>query len=150
MSKLSAVCGIHAVEAVFKNDAQRIDHILYRQGKLNSRLEAVLQLAKKHQVSVNAVDDDQLSKLAQTDKHQGIVAMCHEARQLHEADLMALVESLEEPAFLLILDGVTDPHNLGACLRTADAVGVHAVIVPKDHAVGLTPVVRKVASGAAE
>lgn len=150
MSKISAVCGIHAVESVFRNDPQRIDRIWCRQGKPNARLEKVLQQAKSHNIAIEIAEDKQLSKLAETEKHQGIVAMCHEALQMNESDLLNFIEKLDEPAFLLILDGVTDPHNLGACLRTADAVGVHAVIVPKDHAVGLTPVVRKVASGAAE
>jgi 23S rRNA (guanosine2251-2'-O)-methyltransferase len=82
--------------------------------------------------------------------HQGIIARCRPRPVASESDLVGILDGLETPAFLLILDGVQDPHNLGACLRTADAVGVDAVIVPRDRAVGLTPVVRKTASGAAE
>lgn len=83
-------------------------------------------------------------------RHQGVIARCVGQAILNEDNLSALLEITHEPAFLLILDGVQDPHNLGACLRNADAAGVHAVITPRDRAVGLTPTVRKVASGGAE
>ncbi|CAN0604854.1 unnamed protein product, partial [Ectocarpus sp. 12 AP-2014] len=82
--------------------------------------------------------------------HQGVVAAVSESREWGEDDLMAMLAAASEPPFLLVLDGVTDPHNLGACMRTADAVGVQAVIVPKDKSATLTPVARKVACGAAE
>ncbi|MEE8342874.1 MAG: 23S rRNA (guanosine(2251)-2'-O)-methyltransferase RlmB, partial [Gammaproteobacteria bacterium] len=83
-------------------------------------------------------------------RHQGVVAEVEAARPGGERELVKALEKMEEPPFLLVLDRVQDPHNLGACLRSADAAGVHGVIIPKDHSVGLTPVVRKVACGAVE
>jgi 23S rRNA (guanosine2251-2'-O)-methyltransferase len=93
-------------------------------------------------------DDDKLQKLAGTHRHQGVVARVEAVQTTHSLD--DLLDSLNEPALLLVLDGVTDPHNLGACLRVADGAGAHAVIAPKDHAVGINATVAKVASGAAE
>jgi 23S rRNA (guanosine2251-2'-O)-methyltransferase len=93
---------------------------------------------------------NQLDKLAKSRKHQGIIAEYNAPKTWGDNELFDLLSELNEPALLLILDGVTDPHNLGACLRTAEAAGVQAVITTKDKAAGLTPVVRKVASGAAE
>ena len=91
-----------------------------------------------------------LDRLVQNGNHQGVIAYCKSASTYSEGDLKELLADLKEPAFLLILDGVQDPHNLGACFRSADAAGVHAIIAPKDRSVGLTASVSKVASGAAE
>jgi 23S rRNA (guanosine2251-2'-O)-methyltransferase len=88
--------------------------------------------------------------MAHEANHQGVIAFCQSTESYSEDDLQALLEGLDVPPFLLILDGVQDPHNLGACFRSADAAGVHAIIAPKDKSVGLTAVVSKVASGAAE
>ncbi len=142
--------GIHAVEAVIRQFPERVRTLYYRQGKRNARLEKLLSLAKRSGVGVRPVRPDELDRLAEGQRHQGVVARYAAAEPLAEAELTALLDRLDEPAFLLILDGVTDPHNLGACLRSADAAGVHAVIAPRDQAVGLTPVARKTASGAAE
>jgi 23S rRNA (guanosine2251-2'-O)-methyltransferase len=94
------------------------------------------------------VDGARLDGMTQHARHQGIVARVEPVALAR--DLESVLDALSEPALLLILDGITDPHNLGACLRVADAMGVHAVVVPKDRAAGITPTVEKVASGAAE
>jgi 23S rRNA (guanosine2251-2'-O)-methyltransferase len=117
-------------------------------GRQDPRLRDLVALAGRQGVRVIQVDDRRLEDLGAGVRHQGVVAAVEplEARR----DLHALLQDLREPAFLLLLDGVTDPHNLGACLRSADAMGVHGVIVPKDRSAGLSPTVAKVASGAAD
>jgi 23S rRNA (guanosine2251-2'-O)-methyltransferase len=106
--------------------------------------------ARRLGVTVSESDRETLDRLAAGANHQGVVARTATPSARHEADLDELLAGLNRPPLLLVLDGVTDPHNLGACLRTADAAGVHAVLAPRDKSVGLTPVVCKVASGAAE
>jgi 23S rRNA (guanosine2251-2'-O)-methyltransferase len=141
--------GIHSVKALLAGHEAKIECLYKQADRQDKRLEEVLQLAKAHRVPVKAVSSDELVQLTGEKNHQGIVAVCATQRQYQEDDLWDLLEQTKQP-LLLILDGVTDPHNLGACLRTADAAGVTAVIAPKDRAVGLTPAARKVASGAAE
>ena len=141
--------GIHAVNALLKSAPQRIIQMHCLKGKRDLRLQKVLELANKLEVPVRMVDGQQLEQFGEA-LHQGVVAECTVGELHDEAFLMRLLESLQQDAFLLVLDGVTDPHNLGACLRTANAAGVHAVIAPKDKAVGINATVRKVASGAAE
>ncbi|MGI9264328.1 MAG: 23S rRNA (guanosine(2251)-2'-O)-methyltransferase RlmB, partial [Gammaproteobacteria bacterium] len=114
------------------------------------RLDKLIDSAVKVGIAVNEIPRASLDKMADDGTHQGVIARSRPRPAANENDLGDILDRLEGPAFLLVLDGVQDPHNLGACLRTADAVGVNAVIVPKDRAVGLTPVVRKTASGAAE
>ncbi len=104
--------------------------------------------AEAASLPIHATDDDRLTALAGTPRHQGVVATVDAAAP--HVTLDDVLETLAEPALLLVLDGVTDPHNLGACLRNADAFGAHAVIVPKDRAVGLNATVAKAASGAAD
>lgn len=144
------VFGLHAVESLLQNQPKRVLKLCYAQERHDKKIEQVVQAAKKHSIRVEQVSRSELDRLAQEGNHQGVVALCEKARAYTESDLKSLLEGLEQPPFLLILDGVQDPHNLGACLRSADAAGVHAVIVPKDKAVGITPVVSKVACGAAE
>jgi 23S rRNA (guanosine2251-2'-O)-methyltransferase len=107
-------------------------------------------LAKVDEAGLKVIesDDDKLQKMCGTHRHQGVVARVEVIQQTNSLD--DLLDGLTEPALLLVLDGITDPHNLGACLRVADGAGVHAVIAPKDHAVGINATVAKVASGAAE
>lgn len=143
------VVGVHAVTALLKSAPQRITVLNCLKGKRDQRIQKILDLANKLDVSVQMLDAKAMESFGE-EHHQGVVASC-KAGELHdESFLMRLVEGLNEPAFLLVLDGVTDPHNLGACLRTANAAGVHAVLAPKDKAVGVNATVRKVASGAAE
>ncbi len=150
MAKLEKIMGLHAVEAALKNDPERVEQVQYRRGRHDQRLQKILQLANQAGVPVEPLDDKVLDKKAASRHHQGVMALYRAAAVLNEHDLAQLLEKREDAPFLLVLDGVTDPHNLGACLRTADATGVHAVITPKDNAAGLTPTARKVASGAAD
>ena len=142
--------GLHAIESVLKNDPENIIRLLCAEGRRDQRLQHVETLAQEVGVKIQRVDMRELDKLTRVDRHQGVAAQYRPPRNYDENDLYALLDRLDEPALLLVLDGVTDPHNLGACLRVADGAGVHAVIAPKDRAASLTPTARKVASGAAE
>ena len=117
-------------------------------GRHDARARDLMQLAEESGVRVITTPNDKLDALAGPDKHQGVIAKIAPLKQHYDLD--ELLEDLKEPPLLLVLDGVQDPHNLGACLRTADAFGVHAVIAPKDRAVGINQTVSKVACGAAE
>jgi 23S rRNA (guanosine2251-2'-O)-methyltransferase len=140
--------GFHAVTARLRHQPDSVREVYVDARRRDPRLRDLTALAESCGVRVAAVDDARLAGLAGDARHQGVVARVEAAAR--PADLHDLLQGLSQPAFLLLLDGVTDPHNLGACLRVADAMGVHAVVVPKDRSVGLTPVVAKVASGAAE
>lgn len=150
MSGSSKIVGLHAVESALRNDPERVELLYFKTSRQDNRLGGVLELARKAGVKTQSTDDKQLAKMAGGQRHQGVVAFYQAADARSESELEQLLDDLDHAAFLLVLDGVTDPHNLGACLRSADAAGVDAVIFPKDNAVGLTPVVRKVASGAAD
>lgn len=149
MKKQDIVFGIHAVEALLKNSPERIIELWLQQGREDERLMELASTAKQFGVSPQNSARKVLDAKADSTQHQGIVARVKAAKVLTENDLDAMLDGVDKP-FLLILDGVTDPHNLGACLRNADAAGVQGVVVPKDNSVGLTPVVSKVACGAAE
>ena len=149
MSRESRIWGLHAVTAALRNDPENVSRLLVDRGRRDKRLKEVLDLARQHQIKVEQVDVRQLEKEAGGERHQGVVAHYQAPEALGEDALADILEAVGQP-LILVLDGVTDPHNLGACLRTADAAGVAAVVVPRDKAVGLTPTVRKVASGAAE
>ncbi len=140
--------GFHAVTARLRHRPDSVRAIYVDAKRHDPRLRELSALADSRGVRVVAVDDARLAGLAGDARHQGVVAQVDAVAR--PADLDELLQGLTQPAFLLLLDGVTDPHNLGACLRVADAMGVHAVIVPKDRSAGLTPVVVKVASGASE
>jgi 23S rRNA (guanosine2251-2'-O)-methyltransferase len=144
------VAGIHAVRTALKHGADRVEELLVDGRRNDRRLRAVLDEARQLGVTVTESDRKALDRLSAGANHQGVVARTAIPTARNEADLDELLAALKQPPLLLVLDGVTDPHNLGACLRTADAAGVHAVIAPRDKSVGLTPVVCKVASGAAE
>ncbi|HLR82457.1 MAG TPA: 23S rRNA (guanosine(2251)-2'-O)-methyltransferase RlmB [Paenalcaligenes sp.] len=143
--------GFHAVRARMQQAPDTIVQVFYDAKRRDRRKQQLIDLLQQANVEITPTNKAELDSLAQGGRHQGIVAI---AQQLTLAtDVFTLLDELADQEvlpFLLILDGVTDPHNLGACLRTADAAGVHAVIAPKDRAVGLTPVVRRVACGAAE
>lgn len=142
------IAGINAVAAALEAGAS-LTEVLIEQRAKNPRLQEIAAAAKAADVAVRFVPTEQLDRMAQGARHQGVVAQQVEQRAYDERDLEGLIEFVANP-LLLILDGVQDPHNLGACLRTAAAAGVTAVIVPKDRAVGLTPTVRKIAAGGAE
>jgi len=142
--------GIHTIEALLNKNPERMVRLYIQTGRQDQRIQQLLQLAKAKNIPHEIVDKHRLDRMTQEAAHQGVVAECHPTEVYSEADLFSLLSTLTTPAFLLILDNVQDPHNLGACLRSANAAGVHAVIAPKDKSVGLTPTVCKVASGAAE
>ena len=143
--------GIHAVDSLLRRAPQRILVLFVQTDRNDKRIQSLLTLAKNQGVSVTRVPKSDLdTKVAE--RHQGVVAVIEPASSeanLSERDLVAYVSGVERP-LVLVLDGVTDPHNLGACLRSADAAGVHAVVVPKDNSAELNAEARKVASGAAE
>ncbi len=149
---MAFVFGIHAVEALLRRDPGAV-HNLHLQSGRDRRRRDLEKLARDNGISVLWQSREELDQLV-TGRHQGAVAATDGedagAAGWSEAELLAAVEALDGPALLLVLDGVTDPHNLGACLRSADAAGVTAVVVPRDRSAGMTPVVRKVACGAAE
>ena len=149
MTQTSFIYGFHAVIAKLRHQPDAIIEIFVDSGRQDARIRDLLRHAELQDVRVMNVDGKRLEGMAGGGRrHQGVVARVKSmVRQLALDDVL---DTLEEPPFLLVLDGVQDPHNLGACLRVADAVGAHAVIAPKDRAVGLTQTVAKVASGAAE
>ena len=142
--------GIHSVRVLLSRHPQRVRRVLLAGGRDAGRLGEIRSLAQRAGVQVSAADDATLDKLAEGERHQGVVAELLPRAGDPETQLEEALEAAGGAPLLLVLDGVQDPHNLGACLRSADAAGVAAVIVPRDRAAGLTPVVRKVAAGAAE
>ncbi|ACT14460.1 23S rRNA (guanosine(2251)-2'-O)-methyltransferase RlmB [Pectobacterium aroidearum] len=143
------IYGIHAVKALLERDPQRFLEVFVLKGRDDRRLQPVIAELEAQGIVIQVANRQWLDKQADDAVHQGIVAKVKEGRKYQENDLPALLDNLETP-FLLILDGVTDPHNLGACLRNADGAGVHAVIVPRDRSAQLNATVKKVACGAAE
>ncbi|WP_026377311.1 23S rRNA (guanosine(2251)-2'-O)-methyltransferase RlmB [Aestuariibacter salexigens] len=149
MAQQEWLYGLHALEAVVKREPERLIELFVLKGRDDERLINIVNQARRFGVSVQFCQRRVLDDKVNGEQHQGIVARAKPGKAFSEADLDVIIEEHNQP-FLLVLDGVTDPHNLGACLRTADAAGVHAVIVPKDKSAGLTATVRKVAVGAAE
>ena len=142
------IYGFHAVTAKLRHDPESVREILIDATRQDGRARDLLRHAELQGVKIVACDGKRLDGMAPGARHQGVVARLEGGRKtLHLDDVL---DTLETPAFLLVLDGVTDPRNLGACLRVADAAGVHAVIAPKDRSVGLTDVAVKTACGAAE
>ena len=159
MSSAKILFGFHAVGVRLKTAPQSIVEIYYETSRRDARMRQFLERVAESGVRLIESDGLRLSKLAGSHGHQGVAARVHEIAQQHSLD--ELLENLEAAnaalppeertqPLILVLDGVTDPHNLGACLRVADGAGVHAVIAPKDHAAGINATVAKVASGAAE
>jgi 23S rRNA (guanosine2251-2'-O)-methyltransferase len=149
MAKAEHHYGLHAIEALLSRQPEQVLNLFVLQGREDERLSHVLKLAKTHGVSVQKASRETLNKLADSPQHQGVVAAVRPLPVFDETDLERLLEQHTQP-LLLILDQITDPHNVGACLRTAAAMGVTAVIAPRDRAAGLTPTARKVAAGGAE
>ncbi|HUL42682.1 MAG TPA: 23S rRNA (guanosine(2251)-2'-O)-methyltransferase RlmB [Burkholderiales bacterium] len=146
MSRL--IYGLHAVTACVRRNAKSIKEIYVDEIRRDRRMNILIALAESRGVRVIAVERKRLDGMTRHARHQNVVAKTTDESQ--HLDLDELLDALTEPALLLVLDGIQDPHNLGACLRVADASGVQAVIAPKDRAVGMNPTVLKVACGAAE
>jgi 23S rRNA (guanosine2251-2'-O)-methyltransferase len=142
--------GLHAVRVLLSRNPGRVRRVLLASGREAGRYAEIRVLAERAGVKVTTAADAELDKLAEGGRHQGVVAQITPRSGDPETQLEEALEASVGPPLLLVLDGVQDPHNLGACLRSADAAGACAVIVPRDRAAGLTPVVRKVAAGAAE
>ena len=143
------IYGIHAVKALLDNDPQRFLEVFILKGRDDRRLQPLIAELEATGIVIQVANRQWLDEKVEGAVHQGIIARVREGRQYQENDLPALLASVDTP-FLLVLDGVTDPHNLGACLRSADAAGVHAVIVPRDRSAQLNATAKKVACGAAE
>jgi 23S rRNA (guanosine2251-2'-O)-methyltransferase len=140
--------GFHAVTARLRQHAAGVRVVYVLDARGDARMRELTERATLAGVAVQSVDARRLQALAGHDQHQGVVAVCDAS--MPQATLVEVLEGLAGPPLLLILDGVTDPHNLGACLRSADAFGTHALVVPKDRAVGVNATVAKAASGAAD
>jgi 23S rRNA (guanosine2251-2'-O)-methyltransferase len=138
------------VQAALDVSVSRIKEIWLAADRQDQRVDSLLTAAREQGIVVHKAERETLEKLAPDVQHQGCVARCKPLESLDEKALLDLVDNLDGPAFLLILDGVQDPHNLGACLRTAEAAGVHAVVAPRDRASGLTATAIKISSGSAE
>jgi 23S rRNA (guanosine2251-2'-O)-methyltransferase len=149
MSQWERVYGVHAVEALLRHHPKRVKQLWLAEGRQDPRVQALVQLAGEARVPVGQRERRELDEWAEG-VHQGVVAEVSPSQVWGENFLEELLARGESVPLLLVLDGVTDPHNLGACLRTADAAGVQAVIVPKDKSATLNATVRKVACGAAE
>jgi 23S rRNA (guanosine2251-2'-O)-methyltransferase len=148
MSETRVIYGFHAVTSRLRQSATSVKELYLDVGREDRRSLDLLKAAEERGTRVMRVDEKRLDGMTHNARHQGVAARIEVAKLPTHVD--DVLDALHEPALLLILDGVTDPHNLGACLRVADAMGVHAVIAPKDRAVGINATVSKVASGAAE
>lgn len=144
------VFGIHAVTSALRLKPEQVRELWVDKARVDERMLLLLETAQARHILVHQVNRARLDELVGNNKHQGVAANCISGYWLRDHQLTSLLDDLKPPGFFLVLDGVTDPHNLGACLRSANGAGVDGVIIPKDRSVGLTPVVRKVASGAAD
>jgi 23S rRNA (guanosine2251-2'-O)-methyltransferase len=150
MKNTEWVYGLHAINSLLKHKPDAIIQLFVQEGRDDERIQAVLEDAKTLALPIQQCSRTELDEKADA-VHQGVIALCKPIKlEKTEGFLNELLKNLDHPPFLLILDGVTDPHNLGACLRSAEAAGVDAVIVPKDKSALMNPTVRKVACGAAE
>ncbi|MDA0681442.1 MAG: 23S rRNA (guanosine(2251)-2'-O)-methyltransferase RlmB [Proteobacteria bacterium] len=153
MSKAKYVTGLRAVEQLLSQRATEVLRIFAEYQTANPRLEQILSVASSKGIEIQPANRARLHQISEENRHQGVVAEIRRSRTMDEGALRSLVEerlTRDQPLLLLVLDGIQDPHNLGACLRTADAAGVDAVVVPRHGAAGLGPTVSKVAAGAAE
>ena len=150
MSENAIIYGLHAVRALLARRPLDVIRLLLAEGRDDARQRELRRLAAERGATVQAAATAELDRLCDGARHQGVVAEVRASKALDENGLLDLLVAAPSPALVLVLDGVTDPHNLGACLRTADAAGAVAVVAPRDRAAGLTPAVRKVAAGAAE
>ncbi len=148
MAETRIIHGFHAVTARIRQRADSVQELYVDAQRRDPRVRDLLRLAQSQGVRIIQVDAKRLDGMAGNARHQGVAARVDAAMRVQHLD--DVLDTLTEPALLLVLDGVQDPHNLGACLRSADAFGVHAVIAPKDRAAGLNATVEKVACGAAE
>lgn len=150
MNDLTPVAGIHSARSALKFGPEGVGELWLDRTRRDRRLAELAELARSAGVRIRQVAAEELDRAAEGARHQGVLAWVRVPAARSERDLDRILDALDAPPLLLLLDEVQDPHNLGACLRTADAAGAAAVIAPKDNSAGLTPVTCKVASGAAE
>lgn len=150
MSAASLVYGLHAVRAVLEKRPGDVLRLAMSAARDDARMRGLRELAATRGIRALQATADELDRETGGAAHQGVLAEVRPSTALDENGLLDLLVAAKPPLLVLVLDGVSDPHNLGACLRTADAAGANAVVAPRDRAAGLTPVVRKVAAGAAE
>ena len=148
MSNQRLIYGFHAVNARLWQNPKSLIELYVSEGKNDARTREVIEKAATEKVQLHFADAERMAKLCKNARHQGVIGFVDASK--NHVHLEDVLEHLKEPPLLLVLDGITDPHNLGACLRTADAMGVHAVVAPKDRSAGLNATVSKVACGAAE
>lgn len=147
--QLQWVYGFHAVEAMLERHPRRVKQLYIQAGREDQRASSALDAAARAKVPVATVSKSELQALIDGN-HQGVAIQCSPAPVRNENDIEDYLAGLTDSALVLVLDGVTDPHNLGACIRSAEAAGAHALVIPKDKSAGLNATVRKVACGAAE
>lgn len=150
MSSAKWIAGINAVASAIEHDAEHVREILIEAGAKNPRLVEIEERARQLDLPVRKVNSQAIGGVAGDLRHQGVVARYEAAKATSESELPALIEAANGRALILVLDGVQDPHNLGACLRSAAAAGVTAVIIPKDKAAPINATVRKTSAGAAD
>ncbi|MEI2455893.1 23S rRNA (guanosine(2251)-2'-O)-methyltransferase RlmB [Lysobacter firmicutimachus] len=150
MSQKQWIAGINAVSAAIEHDAQNVREVLIEAGAKNPRLAEIETAARRADIDVRRVATQALDGVVGGLRHQGVVARYAAAKTWNENELEGLIEAAEGRALVLVLDGVQDPHNLGACLRSAAAAGATAVIIPKDKSVQVNATVRKTSAGAAD
>lgn len=148
MSTIRLIFGFHAIVSRLRQNPSSIKEIFLDSARRDQRARDLARLAEEQGIRLIPCDSTRLADMAGAARHQGVAANIDTTRS--HVDIEDVLDTLVEPALLLVLDGIHDPHNLGACLRVADAFGVHAIVAPKDRAVGLTATVHKVASGAAD
>ncbi len=147
--KKQIIYAFHVIRQILKQNSGRLLEIFVMKNKKDKRINEILELAHEQKISIQFIERGKLNRLCDTSAHQGIAAYILEKSTITEMDLFNLLNGISKP-LLLVLDGIKDPRNFGAILRTADGAGVDAVVISKDRCVGLTPIVRKVASGATE
>jgi 23S rRNA (guanosine2251-2'-O)-methyltransferase len=155
MSRSQYITGLRSVEQLLATDISEVRSLYAEYQTANPRVEAIIKSAREAGIEVQAANRARLEQMSGEARHQGVVAEVRRSTVLDEAGLRTLVENRLQASdgksvLLLVLDGLQDPHNLGACMRTADAAGVDAVVVPRHGAAGLSPTVSKIAAGAAE
>jgi 23S rRNA (guanosine2251-2'-O)-methyltransferase len=146
----SIAFGLHAVRTLLERHPQRVSGVLLQRGREDQRTAEITRLARERQIKIETKSVQELDQLAGGGRHQGVIAQIIPSSTQGEGALDDILDAAGTNPLVLVLDGVQDPHNLGACMRTADAMGVCAVVVPRERAAGLSSTVRKVAAGAAE
>lgn len=155
MSESLWIFGLHAAHSALENHPERIKEVVILKGRQDNRMNKLLDAVTEQGLKYRLASKDEFERILvkqdlKSVRHQGVLLFTTAAPVLKENDLDALLDGLDEAPLLLVLDGVTDPHNIGACLRTCDAAGAHGVIVPKDKSATLTPTAVKIASGASD